>query len=61
MSSKGWVEVQASDNQEVLKELSEDKYFIHHPNLKSLNGIIELMDESYKDAKNFFHNQATIL
>ena len=54
MSSKGWVEVQASDNQEVLKELSKDKYFIHHPNLKSLNGIIELMDESYKDAKNFF-------
>ena len=54
VSSKGWVEVQASDNQEVLKELSKDKYFIHHPNLKSLNGIIELMDESYKDAKNFF-------
>ena len=54
VSSKGWVEVQASDNQEVLKELSKDKYFIHHPNLKSLNGIIELMDESYKDAKKFF-------
>ncbi len=54
VSSKGWVEVQASDNQEVLKELSKDKYFIHYPNLKSLYGIIELMDESYKDAKNFF-------
>ena len=54
VNSKGWVDVQASDNQEVLKELSEDKYFIHHPNLKSLYGIIELMDESYKDAKTFF-------
>ena len=54
VNSKGWVEVKASDNQEVLKELSEDKYFIHRPNLKSLNGIIELMDESYKNAKTFF-------
>jgi len=54
VESKGWVEVQASDNLEVLKELSEDRYFIHHPKLKSLNGIIELMDESYKDAKTFF-------
>ncbi len=54
VNSKSWVEVKASDNQEVLKELSEDKYFIHRPNLKSLNGIIELMDESYKNAKTFF-------
>ena len=54
IDSKGWVEVKASDNQEVLKELSQDKYFIHRPNLKSLYGIIELMDESYKDAKKFF-------
>jgi len=54
IESKGWVEVQASDNLEVLKQLSEDKYFIHRPSLKSLNGIIELMDESYKDAKTFF-------
>ena len=54
VSSKGWVKVQASDNQEMLEELSEDKYFIHHPNLKSLYGIIELMDESYKDSKIFF-------
>ena len=54
VDSKGWVKVKASDNQEVLKELSEDRYFIHQPNLKSLNGIIKLMDESYKDAKTFF-------
>ena len=54
VNSKGWVEVKASDNQDILKELSEDKYFIHRPNLKSLNGIIKLMDESYKDAKTFF-------
>ncbi len=54
VNSKGWVEVQASDNQEILKQLSEDKYFIHRPNFKSLNGIIKLMDESYKDAKKFF-------
>ena len=54
VDSKGWVKVTASDNQEILKELSEDKYFVHQPNLKSLNGIIKLMDESYKDAKTFF-------
>ncbi len=54
VNSKGWVEVQASDNQEILKQLSEDKYFIHRPNFKSLNGIIKLMDESYKDAKKIF-------
>ncbi len=54
VNSKGWVEVKASDNQKILKELSEDKYFIHHPNLKSLNGIIKLMDQSYNDAKTFF-------
>ena len=54
VDSKGWVEVKATDNQEVLKELSEDEYFIHRPNLKSLYGIIELMDETYKDAKTFF-------
>ena len=54
VDSKGWVKVTASDNQKILKELSEDKYFIHQPNFKSLNGIIKLMDESYKDAKTFF-------
>ena len=54
VDSKGWVKVQQVITKKILKELSEDKYFIHHPNLKSLNGIIELMDESYKDAKTFF-------
>ena len=54
VDSKGWVKVTASDNQKILKELSEDKYFIQQPNFKSLNGIIKLMDESYKDAKTFF-------
>ena len=54
VDGKGWIKVTASDNQEVLKELSEDKYFIHQPSLESLNGIIKLMDESYKDAKTFF-------
>ena len=36
VDSKGWVKVTASDNQEILKELSEDKYFIHHPILRVL-------------------------
>ena len=54
VDGKGWIKVTASDNQEVLKALSEDKYFIQQPSLESLNGIIKLMDESYKDAKTFF-------
>ena len=31
VDSKGWVEVKASDNKEVLKKLSEDKYFTFNP------------------------------
>merc|ERR1711991_459219 len=56
VSGKGIVEVQASDNAEMLEKLSKDKYFIKEPKLKSLNGIIDLMDESYIDAKEFFQN-----
>lgn len=56
VSGKGIVKVQASDNTEMLEKLSKDKYFIKKPKLKSLNGIIDLMDESYIDAKGFFQN-----
>ena len=39
-----------------LKELSDDPFFIHKPKLKSLNGITNLMDESFEDAKNYLKN-----
>ncbi len=54
VESKGWVDVQASDNIEMLKELAKDKFFIHKPNLRSLYGVITLMDKSYKNAREFF-------
>lgn len=50
-----FVKVTACNNIEVLKALAKDKYFIHKPNLKSLNGIVELMDESYKYTKEFLN------
>ena len=36
IEGKNWVKVKASDNQNMLKELSEDKFFIHNPSLSSL-------------------------
>ena len=48
-----FVKVTACNNVEVLKALAKDKYFIHKPNLKSLNGIVNLMDESTRILKNF--------
>ena len=50
-----FIKVTACNNIEVLKALAKDKYFIHKPNLKSLNGIVELMDESYKYTKEFLN------
>jgi alpha-beta hydrolase superfamily lysophospholipase len=56
IEGKNWVKVKASDNQDMLKELSEDKFFIHKPSLSSLYGIIQLMDESYSNAYEYFSN-----
>ena len=50
-----FIKVTACNNVEVLKALANDKYFIHKPNLESLNGIIDLMDESYKDTEKFLN------
>jgi len=50
-----FIKVTACNNIEVLKALANDKYFIHKPNLKSLNGIVDLMDESYKYTKEFLN------
>jgi alpha-beta hydrolase superfamily lysophospholipase len=50
-----FIKVTACNNIEVLKALAKDKYFIHKPNLKSLNGIVDLMDESYKYTKEFLN------
>ena len=53
-----FIKVTACNNVEILKALAKDKYFIHKPNLKSLNGIAELMDESYEDTENFLDQLA---
>ena len=53
ISGKGLIKVQASDNLKMLEELSKDKYFIHKPNFKSLNGVTRLMDQSFDDTKNY--------
>ena len=50
-----FIKVTACNNVEVLKALAKDKYFIHKPNLKSLNGIVDLMDESYEDTEKFLN------
>ena len=50
-----FIKVKACNNIEVLKALAKDKYFIHKPNLKSLNGMVELMDESYEDTEKFLN------
>ena len=63
INGKGWVKVKASDNQEMLKTLAKDPYFVHNPNLQSLYGIIELMDQSYEHTKIFLtkNNYPTLL
>tara|TARA_X000000950_G_scaffold256071_1_gene321258 strand:- start:678 stop:1601 length:924 start_codon:yes stop_codon:yes gene_type:complete len=53
-----FIKVTACNNVEILKALAKDKYFIHKPNLKSLNGIAELMDESYEDTEKFLDQLA---
>ena len=52
----GLIEVKATDNLEILRQLSKDPFFIHKPNLKSLYGIIELMDHSYEVTKDYLEN-----
>ena len=56
LSGKKFIKVRASNNNEILKELSEDKFFIHKPTLESLQGIITLMDESFIDTKEYLEN-----
>ncbi len=56
ISGKGIIKVKASNNVKMLKELSEDDFFIHKPTLESLQGIIDLMDESHKDAEKYLKN-----
>jgi len=55
VSGKTIIKVQASNNHNMLEELSNDKLFIHKPNLRSLQGVIDLMDESFVDAQKYFN------
>ncbi len=56
ISAKGIIKVKASDNIEMLKKLSQDKFFVHKPTFKSLRGIVDLMDESYIDTLEYLNN-----
>ena len=56
VSGKGIIKVQASDNVKMLKELSMDDLFIHKPTFRSLQGVVDLMDEAYKDTEEYFKN-----
>ncbi len=55
-NAKGIVKVRPSDNIPMLKEFSNDPSVISKPTLKSLNGIVELMDKSYLYSYEFFTN-----
>ena len=52
-NGKGLIKVQASNNFKLLNELSKDKFFIHKPTFESLQGIVDLMDESFVDTKEY--------
>lgn len=56
VSGKGIIQIRPSNNIEMLKEYSNDPFVIHKPNLKSLNGIANLMDQSFHDAKEYILN-----
>ena len=56
VDGKGLVKVRASNNDDMLKKLSEDKYFIHKPSLESLQGVIDLMDESFLNARKYLED-----
>lgn len=56
IDSKGLIKVRASNNNYILKELSKDKFFIHKPSLESLQGIIDLMDESFLNTKKYLQD-----
>ena len=56
VSGKGIIKIRPSNNIEMLKEYSNDPFVIHKPNLKSLNGIANLMDQSFHDAKEYILN-----
>ncbi len=56
VSGKGFIKVQASNNLEVLEELSKDPFFIHKPKLESLNGVTNLMNKSFIDARKYLKN-----
>ena len=50
-----FIKVKACNDIEVLKALANNKYFIQKPDLRSLNGIVDLMDASYKDTEKFLN------
>ena len=53
LRGSSYVSVKPSNNKNLLLELSKDEYFIHEPTLRSMNGIVDLMNTSYNDARNY--------
>ena len=56
LSGDGIINVKPSNNIEMLKQFSSDSNVIHKPTLKSLNGIIKLMDKSFIEALTYLKN-----
>ena len=56
LSGDGIINVKPSDNIKMLKEFSSDSYVVHNPTLKSLNGIIKLMDRSFIETSTYLKN-----
>ena len=53
LRGSSYVSVKPTNNKNLLLELSKDEYFIHEPTLRSMNGIVDLMNDSYNDARNY--------
>ena len=53
VSGKGIIKIRPSNNIEMLREYSNDPLVIGKPNLRSLHGVVNLMDQSFRDIKEY--------
>ena len=56
VSGKGIIKIRPSNNIEMLREYSNDPLVIGKPNLRSLHGVVNLMDQSFRDTKEYLLN-----
>ena len=59
LSGKRFLSVIPSDNVKMLKEFSSDPNVIRKSTLSSLNGVVDLMNDAYKDFSILFKNPKT--